>query len=501
MEKKNFQEELAKANAYIDSVKDTIAKDPFRQRFHFAPYAGWINDPAGMVQIDGWYHLFCEHYPFSGRPEKMFWAHARSRDMVHWERLPEALVPSEPYELAECLGGIYTGSGIDDDGTLKVLYTAHSDAFGETQALAISKDGIHFEKYKHNPVLRNVPDGLVQKDCRDPKVWRRGKYFYMTLGATDGKFGKVLLYRSTTLTEWEYLGVIWESVGEYGPMPECPNFFEVDGKWVLIFAPLKLENRKAMYLVGDFDYKTYKFKPQTVGEIDWGFDYYAPQILRDDSGRTIILGWMECWPAHPWYCGNDYARPDMLGYEYDTQERGFTGSISIPRTISVCPDGKLKFDPLPALLTLRESPWIRYNFDVTARESFPMGDGIHGEIFAEFDLTQTDAEVIGFALRSSKAHETLVKFDLKHGELIFDRTRSGNKAAVVRKCVLESAVKDKLTVRMFLDSTSVEIFTDGNRTVMSSCIYTPEESRGLCIFAEGGSAHVESLRTWGMQDA
>ena len=130
-----------------------------------------------------------------------------------------------------------------------------------------------------------------------------------------------------------------------------------------------------------------------------------------------------------------------------------------------------------------------------------MGDGIHGEVFAEFDLTQTDAEVIGFALRSSKAHEKLVKFDMKHGELIFDRTRSGNKAAVVRKCVLESAAKDKLTVRMFLDSTSVEIFTDGNRTVMSSCIYTPEESRGLCIFAEGGSAHVESLRTWGMQDA
>ena len=73
---------------------------------------------------------------------------------------------------------------------------------------------------------------------------------------------------------------------------------------MLIFAPLELEDRKAMYLVGDFDYDAGRFFPQTVGEVDWGLDYYAPQVFKDDMGRTLMMGWMESWSFHPWYLGN-----------------------------------------------------------------------------------------------------------------------------------------------------------------------------------------------------
>ena len=497
--KRDHVEALKEADAYMERVKDEIYKHPWRQDYHYSPIAGWINDPCGLVQIDGWYHMFCQHYPFSGAWGMMYLSHARSRDLIHWEQLPEAFAPSKPYDYPDKIGGVYTCCAVDDNGEYKVIYTGCTEQYGQVQCLATTKDGIHFEKDPQNPILSQYPPGMRQADFRDTKVWRHGKDWYLSCGTTAGKFGKVGLYRSPDLKNWEFVNFIWESVGEYGTMPECPNFFEVDGKWVLIFAPLELENRKAMYLVGDFDYKTCKFKPQTVGEVDWGLDYYAPQVFTDDSGRTLMLAWMESWSFHPWYLGNKACGQYPHGYLYDCAEIGFCGSISTPRTVSVCHDGKLKFDPVPELLQLRKDPWIRYNFDVTEREAFPMGDNVHGEIFVDFDLTQTDAEVIGFALRSSNEHETLVEFDLKHGELIFDRTRSGNKSAVVRKCVLESAANDKLTVRMFLDSTSVEIFTDGNRTVMSNCIYSPIDSKDLFVYAKGGKVHVEALRTWGMK--
>ena len=214
-----------------------------------------------------------------------------------------------------------------------------------------------------------------------------------------------------------------------------------------------------------------------------------------------MMGWMESWSFHPWYLGNAKNGQNPHGYVYDCSEIGFNGSISTPRTISVCHDGKLKFDPVPELKTLRKDPRTQYNMMVKAEEKIPVtaGDNVHCEIFAAFDLTQTSADVIGFGLRSSREHETLLEFDLAHGEIIFDRTRSGNKSAVVRKCNLESVRKDELIVHIYMDSTTIELFTDDNRTVMTNCIYSPVESDGLYLYAKGGDTLVSRLQTWGME--
>ena len=502
MNKRDHLQALREADAYMEKVKDEVQKHPWRQDYHYSPTVGWINDPCGLVQIDGYYHMLCQHYPFSGAWGMMYLSHARSKDLVHWERLPEAVAPSEPYDYwDEKHGGVYTCCGIDDEGVYKIIYTGHTEAFGQVECLATAEDGIHFQKYEGNPILSKCPEGMRQNDFRDTKVWKRGKKWYLTAGTTDGKFGRVALYHSDDLIHWEFQSFIWESRGEYGSMPECPNFFEVDGKWVLIFAPLELEDRKAMYLVGDFDYDAGRFFPQTVGEVDWGLDYYAPQVFKDDMGRTLMMGWMESWSFHPWYLGNAKNGQNPHGYVYDCSEIGFNGSISTPRTISVCHDGKLKFDPVPELKTLRKDPRTQYNMMVKAEEKIPVtaGDNVHCEIFAAFDLTQTSADVIGFGLRSSREHETLLEFDLAHGEIIFDRTRSGNKSAVVRKCNLESVRKDELIVHIYMDSTTIELFTDDNRTVMTNCIYSPVESDGLYLYAKGGDALVSRLQTWGME--
>ena len=126
--------------------------------------------------------------------------------------------------------------------------------------------------------------------------------------AEDGQFrnqGKVCLHRSMNLKNWEFVNYLAESSGELGTMLECPNFFPLDGKWVLMYSPMGLQERQVVYLTGDFDEQTGNFQWQTMGSVDLGFDFYAPQHFRDEKGRDLIMAWVGSWPWMPWFRSND----------------------------------------------------------------------------------------------------------------------------------------------------------------------------------------------------
>ena len=82
-------------------------------------------------------------------------------------------------------------------------------------------------------------------------------------------------------------------------MLECPNFFPLDGKRVLMYSPMGLQERQVVYLTGDFDEQTGKFHLQTMGSVDLGFDYFTPQHFLDDQGRNLIMAWVGSWPFMP----------------------------------------------------------------------------------------------------------------------------------------------------------------------------------------------------------
>ena len=94
------------------------------------------------------------------------------------------------------------------------------------------------------------------------------------------------------LKNWESVNYLAESSGELGTMLECPNFFSLDGKWVLMYSPMGLRERQVVYLTGDFDEQTGKFHWQTMGSVDLGFDFYAPQHFRDEKGWDLIMAWV-----------------------------------------------------------------------------------------------------------------------------------------------------------------------------------------------------------------
>jgi beta-fructofuranosidase len=166
----------------------------FRQRYHFMAPSGWMNDLNGLIYWQGRYHLFYQHNPFKPEWGAVHWGHASSRDMVHWRHEPIALAPSEPYDLDEKgeEGGCFSGSVVDNDGVLALIYTGAVHAEGktmQTQCLAESRDGVHFEKHRANPVIACPPE-TGSRDLRDPKVWRHGDYWYLVAGTCKDGRGK-----------------------------------------------------------------------------------------------------------------------------------------------------------------------------------------------------------------------------------------------------------------------------------------------------------------------
>src|SRR4051812_11081423 len=88
-------------------------RDRHRPRYHFLPLANWMNDPNGLIQWQGEYHMFYQYNPLAATHGGIHWGHAISRDLVHWTHLPLALAPTPggPDE-----DGCWSGCIVDDAG-------------------------------------------------------------------------------------------------------------------------------------------------------------------------------------------------------------------------------------------------------------------------------------------------------------------------------------------------------------------------------------------------
>ena len=175
----------------------------------------------------------------------------------------------------------------------------------QVQCIAIG-DGENYEKLECNPVITDemLPEGSSLEDFRDPKIWKDGEMFYSVVAsrAKDGT-GQILMYKSENLQEWEFVSVLDKSENKLGRMWECPDFFNLDGRDILIISPQEVKATKdgfhngnnTAYLIGEYDKKNNIFKRENRAVIDFGLDFYAPQTFEDTDGRRIMIAWMHSW--------------------------------------------------------------------------------------------------------------------------------------------------------------------------------------------------------------
>ena len=468
-------EALKKANDEIAGRQALMESAKMRQRYHFMPPAGWLNDPNGLIWYNNKYHFFYQHNPFDAAWGAMHWGHAISDDLLNWEHLPVALAPSEPYDLHE-RGGCFSGTAIEDGGKLYLMYTGaayHKGTQVQTQCLAVSEDGINFEKYPGNPVI-TAPEGYDKSDFRDPKVWKHEDTFYLIAGAKKNDRAQALLYSSKNLTEWDFVNILHESRGDLGYMWECPDIFPIGGKYVLTFSPMGLGDRTAMYVVGDLDYDTGKFHPVSNGEIDWGTDFYAPQSFLDMNGRRIMVAWANGWAWMPWF--KDFG---------PTQQEHWCGMFSLPREVRMCADNMLQFLPIEELRSLRCDEWAMTESIVSEETEIKMGDGVSGEILLKIHLTDSSANSFEIFVRQSK-----VKFDLQKSEMSVTWKDNATRSTFRKD-------GDILQVHIFADKNTIEVFTANYKTVHSCNVFADESK--CYITPNGGNLVIKQLTAWGLK--
>lgn len=489
MSKELMQRNIERAQRAIDENRETVKNGKMRQRYHFMGEAGWINDPNGLIYYKGKYHFFYQYNPYYGHWDYMHWGHAVSDDMLHWEYLPLALAPSEAYD-DYMRGGCFSGSAIEHDGKLFLMYTGVANdgkGFEQTQCIAYSEDGIHFEKYDGNPVL-TPPEGVPAHLFRDPKVWKHGDTYYMVCGASRDNKAQALLYRSEDMLHWTYFNVLAESRGEWGYMWECPDFYQVGDQYVLTVSPMGAGERTVVYMVGDFDYETGKFSYQINGEIDWGYDYYAPQSFVAPDGRRLIVAWANCWDWMPFW--KDW------GPAY---KEGWCGSFNIVREVQMAEDGTLKFIPIKELESIRTDGNRLDKLVLGAEETeIRAGDGVSFELKFKIDLENTDAEKMLLYLRCGEGKKTVCTFDFRHAELSVDRSGSDGWSAGTSHSVMYLAGKKELDVHIFSDQSSLEIFTGQYQNNHSNNIFAGNAQNGIRMCACQGKATVTDIEAYGI---
>jgi len=461
----------------------------FRPRFHFLPAANWMNDPNGLIDYQGQYHLFYQSNPEAPDFGRMAWGHAASPDLVHWERRPVAIWPDTPNDCDGC----WTGCAVDHDGKPTLIYTGR---VGESEYVcqAVSVDGLNtFTKPEKHRLEVFPPQGETLTGFRDPYVWRESDGWYLVIGSGfTGKGGAALLYRSFDLLAWEYLGPLLTCDSDRtGTMWECPNFFPLGEKYVLIVSDSP--HGIVRYFSGR--YVDHHLVVEHEGVLDAGGYLYAPQVLRDHCVRTILIGWV--WEG--------LAKEARLA-------NGWAGMMSLPRQLSLQPDGTLVNLPVGEVDSLRAAAIVMAGLSLAADQEvwLPLqADSF--ELQVEFEPCAATCGV-KLACTPGGEEETLIGYDPQSRQVFIDRAQSSLFAgaqngepipalatSLRQGGVLELAPGETLRLRIFCDRSIIEIFAN-DRLSLTSRIYPGSPAAlGVKLFATGGPATVTAVHAWQMK--
>ncbi|MDO5882930.1 glycoside hydrolase family 32 protein [Ligilactobacillus animalis] len=428
-----------------------LNNDRYRLGYHVSAPAGWINDPNGFCYYKGYYHIFYQYHPYSADWGPMHWGHARSKDLVHWESLPIALAPDTKADEDGC----FSGSAIVKDDVLYLIYTGHHyyddgdpDHFWQNQNLAYSTDGINFTKYENNPIIASAPEDNTHH-FRDPKVWEKDGKYYMILGSQgkDG-VGRAIIYRSDDLKDWQYLGEIAKANGltTEGFMWECPDFFELAGKDILLLSPQGIEAQGQKYLnlfqtgyfVGNFDYSTNTFEHGGFTELDHGHDFYATQTTLAPDGRRLVFGWMDMWESR-----------------FPEKADGWAGALTLLRELEL-KDDQLYMRPVKEAVQLRTAEISAWNKQVTEKTLL-----CENEHQAEIDLTLTTDQAFELAFTDQ---DKQVKLTFDQATHTFTLLNGDARYASIKP-------NSELKLQIFIDTSSLEIFINDGEAVFTERFY------------------------------
>jgi levanase/fructan beta-fructosidase len=457
---------------------DTENREKFRPAYHHTPRYGWMNDPNGMFYIEsspsgsdgqagasnGEWHLFYQYNPYGSLWENMTWGHSVSKDLIHWEALPNAIEP-------DAIGTIFSGSCVVDKNntagfgknTIIAYYTSAAEA--QTQSMAYSTDGGRtFKKYEKNPVIMsNMPD------FRDPNIfWYEPTQKWIMLLAAGQE---MQIYSSPNLKDWTLESSFGREYGNHDGVWECPDLMALNvrgtgqQKWMLVCninpgGPFG--GNATQYFIGQFDGHqfTCESKPEVTKWMDYGKDHYATVSFSNaPDGRTVVLAWMSNWQ-----------------YANQVPTKQFRSANSIPRDLDLFVDGNETYcgvTPSKEMQTLR------------GKKIKDLSDAC--ELIVDVKGTME------LTLSNTKGEMVVMNYDAQKQTFSMDRTKSGDvgfsEAFPATTVAPTHGILKQL--RIFIDHSSIEVFDADGKMAMTNLVFPSEPYNVMKI--KGGKATIYEI--------
>lgn len=434
-------------------LRELAAKDKDRLNYHIMPTSGWVNDPNGLCQFKGVYHIYYQYSPFDVNGKLKLWGHITTEDFIKYQEHEPVLYPDFRYDQ----NGVYSGSAVVRNGKINYFYTGnvkHLDGdydyimTGREQNLIAcsSEDGFNFSEKELIMTNTDFPSKL-SLHVRDPKVYHKNGIDYMVIGARDdNSTGCILVLKGKDLKDWECHTVIY-SDEKFGYMWECPDLFDLNGETVLVTCPqgvpeegyiYKNVHQNGYFLVnGDLESKDVNLSEFRL--LDYGFDFYAPQSFEDELGRRILVGWMGI--------------PDA-DYTNRTTENGWQHALTMPREL-ILKDGIIYQRPVEEIKALRGN-----NRTFAADEFKDLEvENLSFELCAEFEKCN------GFKL--NLRNDISLSFDKSKGLIELNMGESGcGRDARYAYC-------DEIrNIDVYSDTSAFEIFINDGEIVFTTRAYT-----------------------------
>jgi beta-fructofuranosidase len=470
--------------------RERLDSDKHRPSYHFSPPENFMNDPNGICEWRGLYHLF---YQFRGDGEdRVHWGHAVSEDLVRWKDLPIALYPDQEND---CFSG---QTLVEDD---RVIATYHGTQAGNAIATASDDLLVDWQKHPDNPVIPMVPVDDAGSPYRvfDPCIWKEADGYYALSGVfKNGErsvncVGVDHLFRSQDLTTWEYLGeLIAEDYNtEPGEDYAVPNFWPIgNGKHMLLFFSHK---RGGQYFVGDYDGTTHRFTSDYHGRLNNGplavGSLHAPSATVDSQGRFLAI----------------------FNVKESREPQGWSDIMTLPTHLSLREDNSLIIRPVAEIESLREERSSASDVELSSGEEWVL-DSISGNaIELSVTIDPGTAHEVGLnVLRSPDSQETtrISFFPKGHPRfgsplLQIDGTSSSTRSDLIPRPPevgpLEVGDDEPIELRIFIDRSIIEVFANERQCLTLRAYPDRDDSIGVSLFARGGTAKFSGIEAWQME--
>ena len=479
-----MSKEFEKAQLYQENAVSSESEDEksLRPKFHFSSPVGWCNDPNGFSYFDGKIHLFFQYHPYSTLWGPMHWGHVTTKNLLTWNLERVAFAPDSPADCAGC----FSGTAIEKNQKHVIAYTGVSKKDGkdvQNQCIAFG-DGVNYTKSPKNPVItaENIPFEYQTEHFRDPKIFEKdGKIFMLCVLKQKNDCGALVLFKANddSLENWSFVSKIDESKDGLSKMWECPDYFSLDSKDVLILSPQEMkedfwlgfhDGNNSVYITGKLDSDSKKFIREnriennyTAAQIDYGLDFYAPQTTLLPDGRRILIAWMQSWESY-----------------HTPKNYKWSGMMCLPRELKLL-NGRLMQFPVKEIEALHKN---QKSFSVKPKTSgiFESKDNRHFD--AELNFCAKKGDLILHLAEGKDENGNFYFAELKYNankkELSFSRKNTICPGEIFERSVkIDTDSRGFVNFRCIVDTCSVEIFVDNGRIVFTNTFFAPPEYKTL----------------------